>query len=237
MFSIETNEIVDRTPIALEQFCLYINNTNRGTTITQMEVDNQQNVKNPRFVTPEQVIEMLVPATKEAPKAMPRTVTDSRILFEDSNNITFHYRPSKNQKLFYKHSAHRINARFPFPSLIFTFNKKTRSLYVAALRFHKRPTAESRVYFAPLPNVGHNANVCLGSVSFNPEPSLDEIAETYLNSYKTHLNNTLIFRKGKSSNTRFYQWAKQCVKTNKCPLSDLAIYGNVESFIQKTTTK
>ncbi|MFA0698170.1 hypothetical protein, partial [Vibrio sp. 10N.222.49.C9] len=85
--------------------------------------------------------------------------------------------------------------------LVFCYDKSTTSLCVAVTQHAKRCTATTRLYFAPLPNVWQNTSICLGSVNLPKTEDIDEIAKAYINSTKTHLNHTGMFRDSQVSNT------------------------------------
>ncbi|EGQ9284647.1 hypothetical protein F7U66_02070 [Vibrio parahaemolyticus] len=221
----------DKSP---SRFMLLVNNEGSSSRITQFLINEKNKPECPTSVSVEEAVKKFKKASPTEKAVTPR-MHDPRILVETEQYIVWHYRPSKEQKLFLKHSGRNINQRFPFPSLVFAKKKETNTLYVTAMRHHKRPSLSTRLYQAPLPNVGADANICLGSVVLPKTDDLDAISEEYLNSYKTHLNNHNLFRKGETTDYRFYKWAKEAIKNNKLSLADVCVYGSLRDFIQRTT--
>lgn len=77
----------------------------------------------------------------------------------------------------------------PHPGLIFVASAN--SLFVAAIKGSKRPTADSEVYIPPFFNVWESGQVCLGNVDIPAKPDLSAIyiyEEKFFQSYWTHPN-------------------------------------------------
>ncbi|MGR5347313.1 hypothetical protein [Vibrio mediterranei] len=219
--------------ITHSRFVLFIENTNNGSVITQMEVNNQDEVQGlPKVVNTQQVIDQLKSTTLSTEqKANYEGLIDHRVLVDNHSMKAWFYTPSKKQKLYFKHGAKKFADRFPFPTLLFKLNKTTGTLSVAALRYKCRPKLDSVIYHAPLPNVGSYGAVCLGNVVLNPDDPIEKISTDYLNSFKSHLNSASMFRNSESTNEIYYKWVRQVTKKKKMSLSDLSKIGTVQSFL------
>ncbi|WP_199438515.1 hypothetical protein [Vibrio owensii] len=233
MFESTTAKRIDRKP-DLSRFMLLINNEDHHSRITQFRIGHDNQPMDAESVSVEEVMQQLKEADSNE-VTTPKRLNDPRVLFDNGRTLIWHYRPSKQQKLFLKHNGRNINQKFPFPSLVFAYDEEAHSLHIVAMRHHKRPDLDTRLYCAPLPNISTNGNVCLGNVVMPKTRCIDALSEEYLNSFKTHLNNTELFRKGETTNGRYFKWAKEAIKNNKISLAEIAVYGTLREFIKART--
>lgn len=155
---------------------------------------------------------------------------DSRVLIEDEERLVWF--DEFKHSISYKYLEKIRDFRVKMPNLIFVFNKRSKTLRVACVA-NGRPNEKSRLYAAPIPNVGNTGAICLGSVKLKSSDSIDEITEKYFNSNKTHLNNNRLL-KGKSiSNEQYFQWLIEKEKSGKkIKISELSrLNVSMEEFI------
>lgn len=183
---------------------------------------------NPRSVHPEALIEKL------SGNSIQTSFIDERILVKNSQMIVWTYTPPKGQLLHYRHNGKTLVAPIQWNNLI--FKKHGRALSVVAVRSKKRPSLTTRVYHAPIPNVYTSGNICLGNVSLPETDNIDDLAQVYLQSTKTHLNNSIFLRKhakDKSLTSKvYYEWIKTKTE-NPILVSELSVYGTLNDFIFK----
>lgn len=160
-------------------------------------------------------------------------VLDERILVKTHNQLVWTYTPSNDQNLYYKYGKHGYAGNFNWPTLIFKLVDKR--LSVAVLRSAKnRPNSKTKIYHAPLPNIGMAGEICLGSVYLPTNNNIDEIAKSYLESTKTHFNRTPYFSRKRSESTqeKYLEWVK--TKANEpIKMTELTPMGTVRDFINK----
>lgn len=155
---------------------------------------------------------------------------DSRVLIEDEERLVWFDEFKKT--LTYTYLEKIRDFRVKMPNLIFSFNKRSKSLRVACVA-NGRPNEQSQLYAAPIPNVADTGSICLGSVKLKSSDTIDEITEKYFNSNKTHLNNNRLLRGKAISNEQYFQWLLEKEKSGKkikiSELSRLSL--SMEEFI------
>lgn len=156
---------------------------------------------------------------------------DERIILMKHNKLVWKYTPKPSQFLYLKYGSSGYVGKFNWPTLVFKLENRT--LSVAVLRSSKnRPTSDTRIYHAPLPNIYVNGNICLGTALLPKGNDIDEISEAYLNSTKTNfLKGMTCFRnKEIKSMSHYLKWVKEKAH-DKIKVSELAPMGTITSFI------
>lgn len=108
----------------------------------------------------------------------------------DNGNVIWFTKPQK-RKLFFIKNLGIPNGMAFLPTLIWKANKTTLSVY--AVKGKRRPTENTKLYYAPFFNVYENGNICMGTVDIQASKatSLEEFIhlweEYFFNSYFSHL--------------------------------------------------
>lgn len=187
------------------------------------------------YIDPNDLVAELTRGRKPKSAFMPENVlaeTDSLLVF---------YEPSHTKHPIYYKSSRKKGERIArpirvaYPSMLYVVDRKKRSLRLGMLRYNRRPRLTDTVYDFPLPNVSGNGSVCLGSVKL-PEildrETVGDISEAYLNSVKTHLNSQTMFRKGKTTEDRWYAYVADLEKKqSKFRVSDFTMAGTVKQWV------
>ncbi|MDF9399070.1 hypothetical protein [Vibrio sp. 1180_3] len=193
--------------------------------VTAYDIDLQNKISNARVVNRDDLIDAL----KTANHSNGLDILDPRILVSTPSTMVWTYKPSKYQPLYYRHNNRTFAKPILWCTFIFKYHQGRLSVCVAPNG--KRPTVNTRVYCAPLPNVYQSGKICLGTCQLPTTGNIDEISEAYFNSTKTHMNSNGLFRKKKSlGNTDYYAWLQSKVET-PIRVSELAVYGTLNNFI------
>lgn len=120
-------------------------------------------------------------------------ISPTTVLNVNSNENGYAIWTCKPQKrtLFFTEKLEIPNGVTPLPSLIFKATKNQLSVY--AHKGTRRPTAKTKLYYAPFFNVYENGNICMGTVGIKvaKATSLEEFIhlweELFFNSYFSHL--------------------------------------------------
>lgn len=99
-------------------------------------------------------------------QARQRQLLDAHVLLSAPDE-TIWYRPAQVRPMWFKRGKQNRMLNVPWPALV--FHARDNGLRVAALRaMRKRPSANTRLYHAPLMNIYANASLCLGNISAPP---------------------------------------------------------------------
>ncbi|WP_428774871.1 hypothetical protein [Vibrio sp.] len=195
----------------------------KETFVSSIPLKNGQ-IGTPIVIDPQELIEKLTTQDNTV------ELIDDRILVKTASKLVWTYQPAATQPLYYRHNKHSFTKPIKWPKLIFKLENGRLAVCVAPNR--KRPSLSDTVYHAPLPNVYESGNICLGSCSLPVTNNIDQIAETYLNSTKTHLNFSGALRAHKKlSQSQYFKWMKT-KHTDRIKLSELAPIGSLNKFIQ-----
>ncbi|MBD0788227.1 hypothetical protein HUO09_17870 [Vibrio sp. Y2-5] len=159
-------------------------------------------------------------------------IIDPRILVDDIKKLVWTYTPEPDQILYYSHGSHGFVGKIHWPTFI--FKRMGSRLFIGVIQSkNKRPTADTRVYYAPLPNISNMGSICLGSARLPKNNDIDAISKAYLDSTKTHFGHTAFFRNKKvPSAAQYANWLKSKEK-EPVRVSELAVMGTVSDFILK----
>lgn len=132
---------------------------------------------------------------KESSKAFlkPQGIIAGNILYIDSseNGYVMWFTKATCKELFFTNGLDIPNGMANVPALLWIASKDKLNIY--ALKSDRKPTENTRLYYAPFFNVYENGTVCMGSVDVNikKSSSLEEFTtawESYFfNSYFSHL--------------------------------------------------
>lgn len=136
-----------------------------------------------KYVSPNHVSELL---NDNMNKTL--TLNPPNLLAENANTLVW-YTPPVQEDMWFRVSSkvERVNAQWC--SLLFVA-KKTGGLFVFAL-MDSHPNENSKVYHAPLMNIGSNGGVCQGTARLPKDISLstmDEVRSTIFESNFSHVN-------------------------------------------------
>lgn len=143
-----------------------------------------------------------------------------------SNDFIVWYQNERSQKIIVNSDGLTIK----LPRLIFI--AMNTELYVFAAPNRCRPTADTRLYHCPLPNIFANGSLCKGTVKLPSchVKNISEYEKEFFTSRFTHANhsNVMKFKKGdKNTRTSFMYWLKHKSKTqNKIKMSELCYFGS-----------
>lgn len=237
--------MIDCTPIAINP------KTNAASVATNKQIFVVETISNKTFITEyaqvagkvsggqvlstNEFIEV-VSQLRKLPTdttAKSKALIDSRILLDDGFSLVWTYTPEPDQNLYYSHGGHGFIGVIQWPTFIFRRSGNQLSIGVIQSR-HKRPTLDTKVYRAPLPNISGTGAICLGSAKL-PKSNLDidAIAKAYLDSTKTHFGYSNCFRHKKEiTAAQYVKWLKQ-KESEPVRVSELAVFGTVKDFIKK----
>lgn len=124
---------------------------------------------------------------------IPNGILPSNILHLNSNDngqVIWYNKPQKCPLLFVK-SLDISNGTAYMPTLIFKATKTELSVY--ALKSNRRPTMNTKLYYAPFFNIYEDGSICMGTVDIQVKDanSLEEFItlweDHFFNSYFSHL--------------------------------------------------
>lgn len=89
------------------------------------------------------------------------------------------FTPAQTVKLYFIESLHIHNAEFPLPALV--WKATDRDLWLYAVKSNKRPSADTRLYHAPVFNTHQDGKICMGTVEIEVEncSSLNHFISTW----------------------------------------------------------
>ena len=163
------------------------------------------------------------------------------ILMETNSTLVFFEPTHQRYPVFYRSARKKGKMvaralKVSIPPLLYVVDKHRRGLKIFLLRYNRRPTLTDRLYHAPFPNVSRNGGVCLGNVELPSELEVSNtaaISDAYLNSVKTHLNSTKMFRQGETSEDRWYHYMSGVEEgKRKLRVSDFTVCGTLESLLK-----
>jgi PRTRC genetic system protein B len=132
------------------------------------------------------------------------------------------------KKMWFKVGKKKVSYTVPWPRLIYVATPNGLSVY--AIKGRRRPTADTKLYHAPLMNIYDDGRVCLGSARM-PErfdlssiPDMEAIITDTLFSHTNH-DYTLKKRgKGEVSNTKHIQFWRNLHKDKATTFPNTALY-------------
>ncbi|MFC5079548.1 hypothetical protein VTH8203_01536 [Vibrio thalassae] len=224
MFNFEPVENVANN-ITYRKEAFVLEHFGKESFLTAYDVNDDNTIANARVISRAEFIESLCSNSVNE-------IIDPRILVNSAMLKVWTYTPRPNQPLFFNYAKRKFASPIKWCTFVFKYQKG--SLSVGVIRAAKtRPTLETKVYYAPLPNIYSSGNICLGSCTLPTNGSIDEISEAYLNSTKTHFNYKNLFRDptlGCYSN--YYAWLER-KRTEPIKVSELSVMGTLGTFIQR----
>lgn len=217
----DSQQRIARTVYLLEQF-------GDKAFLSQMPVEDDGEIGQGHVIDPNQFIETLREA-QNTDDSDGVDLIDRRLLVKNSKHMVWMYTPNPDQPFYYHHQNKRLAKPIHWPT--FVFKRTGQSLSVCVLQHKTRPSLNTRVYHAPLPNVYKSGSICLGGCVLPLTDDIDAITEEYLNSVKTHLNFDGGFR-GVDAMTdkQYFQYIQRKTK-EKIKVSELTPFGTLKDFI------
>ncbi|WP_439438041.1 hypothetical protein [Salinivibrio costicola] len=217
----DSQERLTRTVYLLDQF-------GDRAFLSQMPVLDDGEIGEAHVIDPNQFIETLREA-QNIDNSESVGLIDQRLLVKNSKHMVWMYTPTPDQPFYYRHMNKRLATPINWPTLV--FKRTGQSLSVCVLQHKTRPSLNTRVYHAPLPNVYKSGSICLGGCVLPMTDDIDAITEEYLNSVKTHLNFDGGFR-GVDAMTdkQYFQYIQRKTK-EKIKVSELTPFGTLKDFI------
>ncbi|WP_039871532.1 hypothetical protein [Photobacterium angustum] len=163
-----------------------------------------------------------------------------RILLDTSEHLVF-YTKSQKRRL-WQGMGEKLAYEFYYPATLFAINKPSRHLAVFALAYNRRPKITDRLYALPIPNIYESGSVCQGTAQLPmtlTSTNLAEIADSFFNGVKTHLNCDNTFRKkynARNKQSGYEKWLKQHCDT-KPKMSELECRGTLNTVLQRLLAK
>ncbi|MRI64571.1 PRTRC system protein B [Ornithobacterium rhinotracheale] len=180
-------------------FVVYKNTTNNNCYIEHFDIDEQGRMMNahPLSVRESENLSKALTTKEERNKTFlkPKGVIPTNVLHinPSEKGSLIWYTKTRKQNLYFIESLGIPSGQAFVPPLLWKATKQSLSIY--ALKSNRRPTAKTKLYYAPFFNVYQNGNVCMGSVNIDIKKttSLEDFIqawETYFfNSYFSHLQN------------------------------------------------
>ncbi|WP_018675956.1 hypothetical protein [Riemerella columbina] len=180
-------------------FVIYQNKNKSQTYIEHFDIDEQGRMMNahPLSVRESERLSKALTTKEERNKTFlkPKGILPTNVL---------HINPSEKGSLIWYTKAQKQNLYFVerlgipsgiafVPPLLWKATKQSLSIY--SLKSNRRPTAKTKLYYAPFMNVYEKGSVCMGTVDIDIEKSTSleefmQLWETYFfNSYFSHLQN------------------------------------------------
>jgi len=158
------------------QFALVFHSVEYQTVVTKHNVDNGV-LQSGTVVEPIDVIQATINVEQNKGNHAPvkAEIVSDRVLLDDHSKIIWHSKASNRTMWFAGRECGNATLRLWWPNLLFIVNKKSGSMSVFALATGARPTAKTRLYQAPLMNIGSRGLVCLGSASLPKDKSSNNI--------------------------------------------------------------
>lgn len=146
------------------------------------------------------------------------------VLINNDSTLAWH-KPSRKAPMWF--STHIGIKRFDvyWPSIVYLVNKHTRQLNLCATSTKSRPTLSSRVYKAPIWNLGDCGAFCLGNATLPKDISIANIPAMEAcveDSQFTHRNGNVLLKQGSSDQFYFSTLQKMQRQNTRFRATDLA---------------
>lgn len=200
-----------------------------STIVTQHDIQTSADEK--------QYISSGTPLTKERMQVLYEGITGSssagfsvmgtNVLHNDSTHLVW---TSKSQQLpmWFMCKGKRVSLKkVPYPSLLWSLTKSSggvTNMRIAALRADRRPSEKTKLYHAPLMNVGKTGELCYGTADiprFIDTARIHEYEEAVFNSNFSHVNHQQTFKPSVAneeiSNAKHIKQWRSLTKVEKFP--------------------
>ncbi|MDY3400553.1 PRTRC system protein B [Riemerella anatipestifer] len=180
-------------------FVIYQNENKSQTYIEHFDIDQQGRMMNahPLSVRESENLSKALTTKEERDKTFlkPKGIIPTNVLHinPSKKGSLIWYTKEQKRTLYFVESLEIPSGTAYTPPLLWKATKQSLSIY--ALKSNRRPTAKTKLYYAPFFNVYQNGNVCMGSVNIDIKKttSLEDFIqawETYFfESYFSHLQN------------------------------------------------
>lgn len=145
----------------------------------------------------------------------------------DTASTSVWYRPSGRRQLHLKAKKESVQFTVNFPSTLFIYHKRSRTVCMFALASDERPTLDTQLYLLPVGNVDGSGKLCLGSgASFLPDTvnqgNFKEVERCFFEALSTHTNTKYLFKadekaKRNTSMQKLVNYWQKLAKQNTAP--------------------
>jgi len=207
-------------------------NEGRVLACTKHRVTKTQKLSLGQVVSPE-AIQKSFAALNVSSLSKKSTFIPENVLV-NNDKIVCWYKKRFVAPMWYRREGGVKNLLVEWPSLLFVANKQERGLTVFALATNSRPQPHTRLYNAPLMNIGKSGALCLGSASLPKvidAANIEECEAALIDSQFTHTNHDYTL-KNKTDNTSLYRfWRERSGDSiQRVKASDLKQYGRLEDL-------
>lgn len=163
-----------------------------------------------------------------------RKLLPESILLRDGDMFVWWTKP-RLAPMWFRVGTAPISYNVRWPSLLWVYGRRERSLRVFGLGSSQRPTMKSPVYHAPLMNIGSRGHLCEGTAvlpSHGDEWSTEDIEACVFDSFFTHVNHdkTLKGRDGNKAHQAF--WREKGKSKEAVWVKEMIRIGRVEDVIR-----
>lgn len=123
-----------------------------------------------------------------------------------------------------------------WPSLLWLANGEKRSLAVYGLGSNKRPDARTKVYHAPLMNIGSHGTLCEGTARLPRTIEIETIGKIescVFDSFFTHVNHKKTIKGCESSEAHFRFWRERDRSKGGIRVKDMVSVGTLFDVLKK----
>ncbi|MGO2276227.1 hypothetical protein [Pseudoalteromonas nigrifaciens] len=218
---------------------IVVNEYDSATYLTYHEIDESNKIKDGKFIDISQAIKALA-ALNADPVEDESNWIDTDILYSSESQLIW-YVPAQKRSIWFATSTSKFKVHAHTPAFILAMERNRRSLKVFCCKSKSRPTPETKLYNAPLMNIGLDGALCLGSAPLPSNLQSDSkqvrlaCESALFESNFSHVNNQKTFKSKKniSSQAHIAFWQK-LAKEDRAPKASELVLSTV-SF--KSLTK
>lgn len=153
-----------------------------------------------------------------------------------SKNLMAWTTNARKARMWFNVGGRHLGFRVTWPPMFWIVDRQRESLRVFALGSAKRPTAQTRLYHAPLMNIGADGVLCEGTARLPKTLSIAEIGEIeacVFDSCFTHTNHTGTLKGGADDRTHLAYWRNKERTCARVKVGDLTYWGRVEDALRR----
>ena len=194
-------------------------------------------IQHGQYVDQEALIDLIRQAPTQVQPSSEMNFIPPNVLRDNVKSLVF-YTKGQKKTMWTRLRNQSYSFDVYYPPLLYVVNKLKLSMKVYALGSNQRPHEKTRLYHAPLMNIGSNGQVCQGTARI-PEvieatqKCLDEVSSSITDTYFTHVNHhsTLRSEKNVCSNTLLRFWQRKSKEGSRCRVRELNFAGHLHELL------
>lgn len=183
-----------KMPIAKFALCFF-QNENKVQGVTHHAItDNKLEIG--RYIDQGEVIDWLTELSSHR-EFNPKTEWVSEHVLVDTPNTFVFFQRSFVDRMWFRTRERHFAIRVPYPAMLYKVNRLRRDLSVWALDRDSRPSLKSRLFHAPIMNIGCSGELCQGTAPIPEVLTNDcsqEVVDALIKSNFSHVNHSATLR-------------------------------------------